>query len=96
MLLLVLDGVVFLHYLDDFPLVNYGVQLLTQVAEWVTEALRRHAFVVNAKSTLHPMIRIFFFGKWLDLIAHTISLDVVLWMVASLMRVSVCMHGRAG
>ena len=44
---------------------------LTRVTNLVAEALRRHRFIVSPKSTLSPVERIFFLGKWLDLSART-------------------------
>ena len=34
--------------------------------DWVAAALQEASFVVSRKSTLQPVQKIFFLGKWLD------------------------------
>ena len=71
--LLIPEGIVLLHYMDDFLLIGPDPAELTKLTTLVAEALRRHGFIVSPKSTLSPVERIFFLGKWLDLSARTIS-----------------------
>ena len=70
---LIPDGVVLLHYLDDFMLVCTDAALLASATCRFTEAFSRSGFIVSPTSALSPVTRIFFLGKWLDLTAHTIS-----------------------
>ena len=70
---LIPEGIVLLHCMDDFFLIGPDPAELTRVTALVAEALRRHGFLVSPKSTLDPVERIFFLGKWLDLSERTIS-----------------------
>ena len=66
---LIPEGIVLLHYIDDFLLIGPDPAELTRVTTLVAEALRRHGFIVSPKSTLNPVECIFFLGKWLHLSA---------------------------
>ena len=59
-----------LHYLDHFLLV--GSNLEQPVKDTVVETLLAASFIVNQKSTLQPVQKIFFLVKWLDLEAREI------------------------
>ena len=65
--------IILLHCMDDFLLIGPDPAELARVTALVAEALRTHGFIVSPKSTLSPVERIFFLGKWLDLSARTIS-----------------------
>ena len=56
-----------LRYLDDFLLVGSDPKEVQPVTDRVVAALQGASFVVSQKSTLQPVQKIFFLGKWLDL-----------------------------
>ena len=63
-----------LHYLDDFLLVGNYPEEVQAVTDRVVAAVRAASFVVSRKSTLQPVQKIFFLGKWLDLEGREIKL----------------------
>ena len=83
--------IILLHYMDDFLLIGPDPAVLARVTALVAEALRTHGFIVSPKSTLSPVERIFFLGKWLDLSARTISSHprAFLQMLSAWLRVAV-------
>ena len=100
---LIPQGVVLLHYLDDFLLVCANVELLASVTKRVAKVLARHAFIFGLFfSTLSPVTRIFFLGKWLDLTARTLTPHpcAFLQLLAAWLRVAVrtakhsCLTGK--
>ena len=83
--------IILLYYMDDFLLVGPGPAELARVTTLVAEALRKHGFIVSPKSTLSPVERIFFLGKWLDSSTRTNSshLRAFLQMLSAWLRVAV-------
>ena len=83
--------IVRLHYMDDFLLIGPDPAKLPRVMTLVAEALRGHGFIVSPKSTLTPVERIFFPGKWLDLSTRAVSSHprAFLQMLSAWLRVAV-------
>ena len=61
------NGVIVLHYLDDFLIVGYRKTRVGSVAQRLCDALRRAGAVVSTKSVLDPVPEIQWLGKWLVL-----------------------------
>ena len=61
-----------LNYLDNFLLVGSNPEEVQAVTDRIVAALRAASFIVSQKSTLQPVHKIFFLGKWLDLEAREI------------------------
>ena len=61
-----------LHYLDDFLIVGSNLEEVQAVTDRIGEALRAASFIVSQNSTLQPVQKICFLGKWLDLEAREI------------------------
>ena len=59
-----------LHYHNDFLLVGDDPAEVQGVTGRVVAALQAASFIVSEKSTLHPVQKISFLGKWLDLEAR--------------------------
>ena len=60
---LILEGILLLHYMDDFLLIGPNPAELARITALVAEALRTHGFIVSPKATLSPVERIFLLGK---------------------------------
>ena len=61
-----------LHYLNDFLLVGSDPAEVQEVTNRVVAVLQAASFIVSQKSTLHPVQKILFLLKWLDLEAREI------------------------
>ena len=88
---LIPEGVVLLHYLEVFLLVSADVSLLQAMTACMAEESTRCGFIASPKSTLSPVTRIFYLGKWLDLEERTITWHprAFLQMLAAWLRVAV-------
>ena len=61
------NGVIVLHYLDDFLVVGYGKTRVGSVARRLCDAGRRAGAVISTKNVLEPVPEIHRLGKWLVL-----------------------------
>ena len=61
-----------LHYPDDFLLVGSDPTEVQEVTDRVLAILHEASFIVSQKSTLHRVQKVFFLGKWLDLVGREI------------------------
>ena len=61
------NGVIVLHYLDDFLVVGYRKTTVGSVAQRLCDALHRAGAVISTNSVLDPVPEIQWLGKWLVL-----------------------------
>ena len=61
------NGVLCLHYLDDFLVIGYGKARVGLVSQRLCDAVRKAGAVISTKSVLEPVPEIQWLGKWLVL-----------------------------